>query len=328
MSSNSTDGQQELSPEERLKKHLLQGYDKTALPQREHNATTLVEIMVQVQGSWIEEDKQVVHINAWIALTWMDPRLTWDHKDYGGLDNVHVGDHEVWQPGIVLYNNADITKVDPYGSTDLVVDSEGRVWWVPPATLRAECPLDLTYWPYDTQVCYLFLGSWTRHGYHMDIQLFRNRSKVLPGWFMKYTHAWQFQGGELGRLVQEYPTVNLRYVMIQMMVKFTRVSPVFTYTVALPSIVVAVLALLQFVLPLWEVRRLLLGCVCLILTLLHLIYLASTIPVLSSVPVVSKFSKKIVLEGFKELLCSSNDSVYPFTLPGLKRQEHKFLQLY
>lgn len=99
-----------------------------------------------------------------------------------------------------------------------------------------------------------------------------------------------------------------------------------------PSSVVAVLALLQFVLPLWEVRRLLLGCVCLILTLLHLIYLASAIPALSSVPVVSKFSKncigsspwchslissiRIVPESFKELLCLSNGRAYPLSCRG------------
>ena len=75
-------------------------------------------------------------------------------------------------------DSADITKVDPYGSTDLEIYSDGRVWWVPPTTLRAECPLDVTYWPYDSQVCYFYLGSWTKHGYHMDIQLYLNQSEV------------------------------------------------------------------------------------------------------------------------------------------------------
>lgn len=68
--------------------------------------------------------------------------------------------------------------MDPYGDTDLIVESDGMVWWVPPTNLRAECPLDVRYWPYDIQVCYLYLGSWTRHGYHMDIQLYRNVTSV------------------------------------------------------------------------------------------------------------------------------------------------------
>ncbi|KAG0723641.1 Neuronal acetylcholine receptor subunit alpha-6 [Chionoecetes opilio] len=284
------DGQQDLSPEERLKKKLLDGYDKSSLPHRQNNDTTVVEFSMMLQGSWIEEDKQIININAWVLMTWMDPRLTWDHKDYGGLDNVHFGDHEVWQPGIVLYNNADVTKVDPYGGTDLVIKDNGRVWWVPPATLRAECPLDVTYWPYDTQVCYLYLGSWTKEGYHMDIQIYANRTKVSAGYFMKLTHAWQYKSGKLVRIVSDYPDLNLRYVMLQMTVSFARVSPIFTYTVVFPAIVVSVLTLLQFVLPMREPRRLLLGCVSLLLTLMHLIYLAATVPTLSSsVPIVVKF---------------------------------------
>ncbi|KAK8383178.1 hypothetical protein O3P69_011594 [Scylla paramamosain] len=284
------DGQQNLTPEERLKKKLLEGYDKTTLPQRENNGTTTVHMAVQIQGTWIEEDKQVIHINAWFLQTWIDPRLTWDHKDYGGLKNVHFGDHEVWQPGIVLYNNADVTKVDPYGNTDLVVEADGTVWWVPPTTLRAECPLDVTYWPYDSQTCGLYLGSWTRHGYHIDIQLYRNKSEVISGWFMKHTHSWQFLGGQLSVKIKEYPTASLRYVMLQMIVGFSRVSPIFTYTVVFPAIVVSALTLMQFVLPMREPRRLMLGCVSLLLTLMHLVYLVSVVPTLSdSVPIVVKF---------------------------------------
>lgn len=287
---HAADGDQNLTPEERLKKKLLENYDKTSLPQRENNGTTTVRMAVQLQGTWIEEDKQVININAWILQTWTDPRFKWDHKDYGGLKTVHFGDHEVWQPGILLYNNADVTKTDPYGSTDLIVDSDGTVWWVPPTTLRAECPLDVTYWPYDTQTCALYLGSWTRHGYHVDIQLYRNRSDVGFGWFIKYTHSWQFKGGQLNVISREYPSANVRYVMLQMIVRFTRVSPIFTYTVVLPAIVVSALTLLQFVLPMREPRRLMLGCVCLLMMLLHLVYLVTVVPTLSdSIPIVVKF---------------------------------------
>ncbi|MPC70644.1 hypothetical protein E2C01_064899 [Portunus trituberculatus] len=71
------DGQQNPTPEERLKKKLLEGYDKTTLPQRESNGTTTVRMGVQVQGTWIEEDKQVVHINAWVLLVRMYSNGRW-----------------------------------------------------------------------------------------------------------------------------------------------------------------------------------------------------------------------------------------------------------
>jgi hypothetical protein len=36
--------------------------------------------------------------------TWTDEKLKWNESDYGGLSVLHVGDHELWQPDIVLYN--------------------------------------------------------------------------------------------------------------------------------------------------------------------------------------------------------------------------------
>ena len=41
------------------------------------------------------------------------------------------------------------------------VYSSGYVLWVPPVFLASSCPLDLTDFPHDTQVCELPFGSWT-----------------------------------------------------------------------------------------------------------------------------------------------------------------------
>lgn len=35
---------------------------------------------------------------------WVDEKLKWNATDYGGLTRLHLADHEIWQPDIVLYN--------------------------------------------------------------------------------------------------------------------------------------------------------------------------------------------------------------------------------
>lgn len=65
--------------------------------------------------------------------------------------------------------SADAGDVEHYGSTGVLVYSDGTVLWVPPATLVAMCQLDLTYWPYDTQTCHLTMGSWTHDGDKIDL---------------------------------------------------------------------------------------------------------------------------------------------------------------
>lgn len=35
---------------------------------------------------------------------WTDDKLKWDPSKYGNLQHIHVGNHEVWQPDILLYH--------------------------------------------------------------------------------------------------------------------------------------------------------------------------------------------------------------------------------
>ncbi len=50
--------------------------------------------------------------------------------------------------------------------------SNGEVVWVPHATLRSICPLNITTHPYDEQICNLKFGSWTYDGYTYDLQFY------------------------------------------------------------------------------------------------------------------------------------------------------------
>lgn len=83
--------------------------------------------------------------------------------------------------------SADITEVDHYANVPLVVNASGYVFWVPPAIFKSECPMDLTYWPYDTQTCHLFFGSWTSHGWQVNLELESNSSEVGISFFVTYT---------------------------------------------------------------------------------------------------------------------------------------------
>uniref|UniRef100_F1LEK9 Neuronal acetylcholine receptor subunit alpha-10 n=1 Tax=Ascaris suum TaxID=6253 RepID=F1LEK9_ASCSU len=46
---------------------------------------------------------------------------------------------------------------------------DGTVFWPPPTQLRSTCKIDVTYFPFDSQHCALKFGSWTYHGFQVDI---------------------------------------------------------------------------------------------------------------------------------------------------------------
>ena len=49
-------------------------------------------------------------------------------------------------------------------NTKAIVHNNGLVAWLPPATYKSACDIDVEYFPLDIQTCFLKLGSWTYAG--------------------------------------------------------------------------------------------------------------------------------------------------------------------
>lgn len=55
--------------------------------------------------------------------------------------------------------------------SNLLTYHTGTVVWIPPGVLKFVCQLDVTWFPFDDQVCEMKFGSWTFHGYAIDLQI-------------------------------------------------------------------------------------------------------------------------------------------------------------
>ena len=52
-----------------------------------------------------------------------------------------------------------------------MVDHTGIVFWPPPAKFRSSCKIDITYFPFDDQLCKMKFGSWTYDGFQVSFSL-------------------------------------------------------------------------------------------------------------------------------------------------------------
>ena len=48
--------------------------------------------------------------------------------------------------------------------TKATITHNGTVRWEPPAIYRSQCKIDVEYFPFDEQQCYLKFGTWTYTG--------------------------------------------------------------------------------------------------------------------------------------------------------------------
>lgn len=46
----------------------------------------------------------------------------------------------------------------------------GEVFWEPPAIYKSSCEMNVEYFPYDEQICFMKFGSWTYNGAQVDLK--------------------------------------------------------------------------------------------------------------------------------------------------------------
>lgn len=70
------------------------------------------------------------------------------------------------------WNNELIFSADgEYGVTTMtkaILHYTGKVLWTPPAIFKSSCEIDVRYFPFDQQTCFMKFGSWTYDGFQVS----------------------------------------------------------------------------------------------------------------------------------------------------------------
>lgn len=85
----------------------------------------------------------------------------------------HNGESEnVWY-ALVVANSANSGDEGYITLNDsrVLIQSDGLVQWVVPLIIQSTCTVDVTYFPFDSQVCKIFIGSWIYEEVHVNLSL-------------------------------------------------------------------------------------------------------------------------------------------------------------
>ena len=59
--------------------------------------------------------------------------------------------------------------------TKAILHFNGIVVWTPPAIFKSSCEIDVEFFPFDRQTCFLKFGSWTFDGFQVILKSYFNR---------------------------------------------------------------------------------------------------------------------------------------------------------
>uniref|UniRef100_A0A8C6QDT7 Neuronal acetylcholine receptor subunit beta-4 n=1 Tax=Nannospalax galili TaxID=1026970 RepID=A0A8C6QDT7_NANGA len=272
--------------EEKLMDDLLNKTRYNNLIRPTTSSSQLISIRVELlvaQLINVNEREQIMTTNIWLKQQWTDYRLAWNSSCYEGVNILRIPAKRVWLPDIVLYNNADgIYEVSVY--TNVIVNSNGSIYWLPPAIYKSACKIEVKHFPFDQQNCSLKFRSWTYD--HTEIDMVLGSPMATMDDFTP-SGEWDIVALPGRRTVnpQDPSYVDVTYDFI-----IKRKPLFYTINLIIPCVLITSLAILVFYLPSDCGEKMTL-CISVLLALTFFLLLISKIvpPTSLDVPLIGKY---------------------------------------
>ncbi|XP_076443426.1 acetylcholine receptor subunit alpha-like 1 [Babylonia areolata] len=242
----------------RLHYDLMSSYNALVKPSGGPNHQLTVKMGLRLsQVLDVDEKNQIITISVWLRQEWDDLRLKWDPSDYGGVHKLNIPSDDLWKPDIVLYNNADGDFVVTL-KTKATVYHTGKIVWEPPAIYKSYCPINVEFFPFDMQECFMKFSSWTYNGFEVDLQHVCNGTTIgdkvviQRGIDMKdyyFNVEWDVLNVTARRNVKFYPCCTEPYPDITFNLTLRRRTLFYTLNLIMPCIAISCLTVLVFYLP-------------------------------------------------------------------------------
>ncbi|CAI2352164.1 unnamed protein product [Caenorhabditis sp. 36 PRJEB53466] len=225
---------------------LLADYEPLERPIENSSEAVLVRMgLVLQQIVDVDERNQVVDVNAWLKFSWTDYSLKWEPDEYGGVTDLRFKKGQLWTPDVLMYNSAD-PQFDSRFASNLLVYPNGLVNWMPPGLYRLSCKIQVVWFPFDVQECFLKFGSWTFDGTKLNLEIDENGFDVSN--YMQ-NGEWTLEGTTVKRNIQYYQCCPEPYYDLVFTFVIRRRALYYAFNLILPCILITMLTLVGFTFP-------------------------------------------------------------------------------
>ncbi|XP_060078636.1 neuronal acetylcholine receptor subunit beta-3-like [Ylistrum balloti] len=298
--------------EDRLYKAMMKSYLKTSRPVLLSNSSGFnVDISItNLRVETLETATDTMTVSFFHAMFWHDERLKWNPSDFGNLEKISIPANSIWIPESEVYN------VSPFHpsktmTANAIVSSTGNVVYIPSQTISFYCPLDLSKFPYDTQTCRLKMGPWT---YSSDEQNLTYQGKTEKqdimetlGDMERFSHPqWTLDAMTAQIQHVKYTCCPEQYVNLLLEITVSRIPSYYRLALVGPSVFLAILIPVVFLLPPDQTSRTNYGMILLMtMTVLMMVFQEAVPFDHATVPVLVVYYFAIFVLQFFSILCTT-----------------------
>ncbi|XP_032230356.1 neuronal acetylcholine receptor subunit alpha-2 isoform X3 [Nematostella vectensis] len=244
------DSQQDDNELRLIKDLFFRGYNKNVRPVEDKSMPVEVKFgIAYTQVVDLIEKDQVLISNIWVRMNWNNHLLRWNASEYGGIDKLNISPTLMWLPDIVLHNNAEENV--PAGTlyqfkTKVQLFNDGLCVWYAPTIIQSGCNIDITYFPFDDQLCELKFGSWTYNGLEVNIVQMLDQADLK--FYMK-SSEFQLISAKAKRNVNTFSCCPEPYPTLSFYIHLRRDPGFYLFNIIIPCLVLTGLSVMTFMLP-------------------------------------------------------------------------------
>ena len=132
-------------------------------------------------------------------------------------------------------------------NTMINIYHDGKNQWWAPTEIKSICHIDIAYFPFDHQICYLKFGSWTRTTAMLNLSMSRPDTADLSMYYIN--GEWELQGVPGKRNEVEYSCCKNPFADITYKIILKRRVLFYVNNLVMPNLILAGLVVFSFYVP-------------------------------------------------------------------------------
>ncbi|ESO95044.1 hypothetical protein LOTGIDRAFT_160806 [Lottia gigantea] len=126
-----------------------------------HNSSSRIQLMVVyglISITGLNAQEQTLQTLSYLQVAWQDNLFRWN-SDGNINDYFNVPSKLIWTPPIIVANAVEDTLAENMINGVSKISSDGEIYVAPLLRSKTTCRVDISRFPFDTQICEIRLGS-------------------------------------------------------------------------------------------------------------------------------------------------------------------------